>query len=250
MEGFFTQSAFRAFGALIRQTGFRKSELALQSGDTFGKQHATRSLLSWCLRGTVYSSPPPDLLRSPQLGDYAILVPPPSKADQFGEVWGALPIYLHFTPTDPDAAFQHLARHELVVPVPAADRASVPLVTADGAQPFTGSRLDTALHSILVGVVGRQNASKYSWHSGRIYLACALLASGASAAQIQALCRWQTEDSLRIYARLNPASYRTLLGRAAAADVSSVSTASLPPLSSELAMRELLGVPYAAAASA
>ena len=73
------------------------------------------------------------------------------------------------------------------------------------------------------------------WIAGRIARA------GATSAQIQALCRWQTEDSLRIYARLNPQHYRALLdtGRA---DVSSVTTASLPPLSDELVMRQLLGM--------
>ena len=70
----------------------------------------------------------------------------------------------------------------------------------------------------------------------------ASLAAGASVAQIQALCRWQTEDSLRVYARLNPGSYDKLLTRAASADVLSVSVASLPPLSSELAIRQLLGL--------
>ena len=72
--------------------------------------------------------------------------------------------------------------------------------------------------------------------------ACALLAAGATSAQIQALCRWQTEDSLRIYARLNPASYDSLLTAARGSDVSSVTTASLPPLSDELAVRALLGL--------
>ena len=66
--------------------------------------------------------------------------------------------------------------------------------------------------------------------------------AGASVGQIQALCRWQTEDSLRVYARLNPGSYDKLLARAASADVHSVSVASLPPLSSELAIRQLLGL--------
>lgn len=69
-----------------------------------------------------------------------------------------------------------------------------------------------------------------------------MLAAGATSAQIQALCRWQTEDSLRVYARLNAARYHSLLTAAASADVASVSTASLPPLSADLAIRELLGL--------
>ena len=51
----------------------------------------------------IYSTPPAELLQSPRPGDYAILVPPVSKADSTGEVWGALPIYLHLQATDPDA---------------------------------------------------------------------------------------------------------------------------------------------------
>ena len=108
-----------------------------------------------------------------------------------------------------------------------------------------GSWLDVALKQCLRPVVGDDNLSKYSWHSARIYLGCALLAAGASGAQIQALCRWQSEDSLRLYARLNPAKYRSLLTSARSADVSSVSTTSLPPLSADLAIRQLLGLSLA-----
>jgi hypothetical protein len=110
------------------------------------------------------------------------------------------------------------------------------------ARPLAASQLDSMLQLILRRLIGKVNASKYSWHSARIYLACSLLAAGASHAQIQALCRWQTEDSLRVYARLNPSSYRELLSRAASAQVDSVSVGSLPPLSSELAIRQLLGL--------
>ena len=235
-------AAFRAFVATLRQTGMRKSELALGAGVKFTRALAVRANLQWCLRGVIYADPPPDLLRHPRMGDYAILVPPPSKADPYGEVWGALPIYLHYSPTEPDAAFNHLATLELTVPAVGQQRHMVPLISADNKQPLAAGQLDSMLQRILKRVVGNANASKYSWHSARIYLACSLLAAGASVAQIQALCRWQTEDSLRVYARLNPGSYNALLTRAASADVLSVSVASLPPLSSELAIRQLLGL--------
>ena len=157
-------------------------------------------------------------------------------------MWGALPIYLHHSPTDPDAAFNHLATLELTVPAVGQQRRVVPLISADNKRPLAASQLDSMLQLILRRLIGKVNASKYSWHSARIYLACSLLAAGASHAQIQALCRWQTEDSLRVYARLNPSSYRELLSRAASAQVESVSVGSLPPLSSELAIRQLLGL--------
>jgi hypothetical protein len=238
-----TAAAFKAFTAVLRQTGMRKSELCLQSGETFTRRHASRANLKWALRGRLYSSPPLDLLRSPRAGDYAILVPPVSKADPTGEVWGALPIYLHYSATDTDAAFHHLAAVEIQVPVAdAAARSTVPLISPDGVRPFTAGQLDRALSFILRALLGAAAAGVYSWHSARIYLACALLASGATSGQIQALCRWQTEDSLRIYARLNADKYHALLTSAGTADVRSVAVASLPPLSDELALRQLLGV--------
>ena len=126
--------------------------------------------------------------------------------------------------------------------VSTAVRANMPLISPDGIQPFKASQLDAALKSLLTKALGAHAASLYSWHSARIYLACALLASGASNAQIQALCRWQTEDSLRIYARLNADKYHALLKAAASANVLSVSVASLPPLSNEVLLKELFGL--------
>ena len=43
---------------------------------------------------------------------------------------------------------------------------------------------------------------------------------GASDRQIQALCRWQTDEALKVYVRLNSLKYKTLLDGAMAAKVS------------------------------
>ena len=48
--------------------------------------------------------------------------------------------------------------------------------------------------------------------------------------RIQAICRWQSEASLRIYARLGLQDYTDALRRALRADISSVSTNNLPQL--------------------
>ena len=49
--------------------------------------------------------------------------------------------------------------------------------------PLKGSVLKTLLSHMLTVVVGATRAKVYSFHSLRVYLACALLATGASAAQ-------------------------------------------------------------------
>jgi hypothetical protein len=50
-------------------------------------------------------------------------------------------------------------------------------------------------------------ACKYSFHSSRVGFSCALLAAGCPPATIRALARWNSAESLKIYARLNLADY-------------------------------------------
>ncbi|KAL1504652.1 hypothetical protein AB1Y20_008432 [Prymnesium parvum] len=65
----------------------------------------------------------------------------------------------------------------------------------------------------LTFVIGMSRSAAYG-------LFTTLLASGASHPEIQALCRWQTTDSIKIYARLTSAFYSRLLDGAMAARVS------------------------------
>ena len=95
---------------------------------------------------------------------------------------------------------------------------------------------------MLVVVVGATGAPMYSFHSCRIFLACSLLASGATGPQIMALCRWQTEESLAIYARMNPETANALLTRSLRADVTSVSSANIPVITGQSTLRELFAV--------
>ena len=74
---------------------------------------------------------------------------------------------------------------------------------------------------------------KYSMHSWRIYLACALLAAGASNGTIQAMLRWRSDEALKIYARINDSTYADHLAQASQATVSSVRTSSLAQMMRE-----------------
>jgi hypothetical protein len=73
-----------------------------------------------------------------------------------------------------------------------------------------------------------EEAARYTWHSFRIYLACALLAAGADSGTIQCLLRWKTDAALKLYARMNAEVYQGWLSSAGTADVTSVRTTSLP----------------------
>eukprot|EP00966_Prymnesium_polylepis_P235480 5446092-Prymnesium_polylepis.1 len=71
--------------------------------------------------------------------------------------------------------------------------------------------MDARLHAMLGTLMPASETHKYSWHSMRTWLACALLslktADGrprCSEATIQCMLRWRSPEALRIYARLNP----------------------------------------------
>ena len=69
------------------------------------------------------------------------------------------------------------------------------------------------------------SAELMSPHSFRRYLACALKAEGAADSTIQALLRWKSAESLKLYAILNDNTYADLVDSAANANVASVRTA-------------------------
>ena len=71
-------------------------------------------------------------------------------------------------------------------------------------------------------------------------MATTLLAAGASHAQIQALCRWQTSQSLAIYARMSANDYGSLLDRAMAAKIDSARADHLAHALPFLDMRDVL----------
>ena len=89
---------------------------------------------------------------------------------------------------------------------------------------------DRMLKYLLLKIMSEDEAARYSWHSFRIGLACALLAKGARPELIQALCRWKSAESLVIYARLNAEAYGDWVLKALSARISSIQTANLPPL--------------------
>ena len=205
----------------LASTGFRKGEVCVESpGQACDADCLSRASLQWFLRGKMYGHgsqngpPPPDLLSSPRVGDFAVLTPPPSKSDPFDMVWGGSPIWLPFVADEPLCAFPALAAIEIRDPIGASAAPSTALFTQDTGLPFYASQLDTVLRALLMRDMPEATAKLYSWHSARIYLATSLLAAGVSPAEIQAMCRWQTPQSLLIYARLGMAEYGALVQRA------------------------------------
>ena len=220
--------SFRGITTTLASTGFRKAEITVDKhGQPCDADCLSREHLRWRLRGKLYNSGsvPSELLSDPQAGDFAILTPAPSKSDPFDMVWGDKPIWLPFS-TDPLSAFPALAQIELHDAFEG-DAAATALFTGDDKLPFSGAQLDRALHAMLLRHFPAATSKLYSWHSARIWLATALLAAKATRAQIQALCRWQTEESLNIYACLGAGDYADLVTRAMAVNVDAARANSL-----------------------
>ena len=225
---------FMSFGALISvaiATGFRKAECATPDNRVLDQRRLRRSSLKWRINGEIFASPTETQLRSlvPKR-DGAILIPPPSKADQTGEIWGVHPIPLSYDPTDQANAATWLLHLELSFPVAGARRSQVALfIVNHKLSEMRHSTVDTLLGHFLKLHLGAA-AGMYSFHSFRIGFACALLAAGCDIYTIQALARWRSVESIRIYARMNPEVYSDWVERSLKQRASSTSTANLPTI--------------------
>ena len=102
------------------------------------------------------------------------------------------------------------------------------LERAHSFEPFTHSSVDTYLGHLLRHCVDPADTNSYSFHSFRIGFACALLAAGCPYDMIQALSRWRSAESVKIYARINPNDYTDWVQRALLQQTTSRTTARLP----------------------
>jgi hypothetical protein len=220
---------FASLGALFTvgiSTGIRKAEGATPNDATLDQRRLRRSNLLWRIDGVSIADPSPAQLLGLQPGrDGAILIPPPSKADQTGEIWGVHPIHLAYDPTDRANAATWLRTIELKWPVVGARRATVALFVGDARlAPLRHSTVDTYLGHLLKLHLGEASGN-YSFHSFRIGFACALMAAGCDVYTIQALARWRSTESIRIYARMNPDVYADWVTKSLQERASSTSTA-------------------------
>jgi hypothetical protein len=224
---------FLSLSAMItlgQGTGFRKSEVALPDNTPFDDRRLRRSSLLWLIDGVLHADPPTSLLQNlTPLRDMAVIKPPRSKADQDGTIFGTLPIYQAYDPSDSANSAARLRSIELAHPLHGPSRSSTPLffTTAHSFQPITHSTVDRLLGHLLQ-LHFPTTASSYSFHSFRIGFACCLLAAGCAPGTIQALARWSSPASLAIYARINPEVYASWVAKSLSQDATSITTRRLP----------------------
>jgi hypothetical protein len=225
--------------------GFRKTEMSnpnalVADGKPLPKGRTPRTALKWRIGGKFYSALSVALSVTLTGGDFALITPFPTKNDQFGDVFGVNPVWFPYDIGEPTNAAAALAALELACPVSAALRRSVALFPVDVAlSPMTHSVIDSTLHMLLLCIMSAAAAAAYSVHSLRIACATALLEQGASHPQIQAFCRWQTLESVALYARMGPELYTKYAKWIARAEPAAVTAMQLPTIDDDVFVAEL-----------
>jgi integrase len=152
-----------------------------------------------------------------------------SKADRFNISWGNRE--MHFAMDDTNVLNFPAAwkRFELQFPCALAERASLAAFSPHGSRsPFAEHELRSAFILLMVTAFGATVAAVHSWHALRITLACALLAGGQCDGTIQAVCRWKSIDSLRVYAEMTASTYASTAALVTTTDASKYATSTLP----------------------
>ena len=201
---------------VLSQCGFRKAEVALGAGK-WGSDKMSFSSLKWIIDDELVLHATVDQLRHLKKGDYAILMPGPSKADCFGMRWGNNPIWLPFDPAAAINAASALAQWEIHAGVKPDDRRTTPLFCGpEGVgTPMRAAALDEIFFRMMSSVLADAAlAKKYSIHGFRSYLASALMAAGCSGPEIQAALRWASVEALQIYQVVQRETYGDWIMRA------------------------------------
>ena len=220
-----------ALMAVQSNTGMRKSEVTLpQWEEAWHPGLLNWGAVTWIVGGVHKHHLTPQELQNLTQADFVVLKPPPSKADPFLQVWGAKPIYIAYSPQKGLNMAYWLAQLEYWFPVKPEQRSSSPVFVDDGGKCLRAEWWSRCLQNLLRTVMSAADAKKYSTHSFRIMLACGAWANNQSAATIQALCRWRSLDSLRIYVKMDPAHYSTLVSSALAQNIDPSHTHYLPTL--------------------
>ena len=66
-----------------------------------------------------------------------------------------------------------------------------------------GGKIDNTLANVMRATLSSKQRRGKTFHSKRVWVASALADLKSSDGEIQALCRWSSVESLRVYARMN-----------------------------------------------
>ena len=226
-----TCRAFLVFWALLctlRHAGARKADLLPVIASEFCGRDPARSNFQFIIGGQLYADPSPELLRSVKPGDSVRVRPPPSKADPWALTFGNALIYLPYVDDITNAA-RAIVNMELAAPCRGAARHAEPAFSVEDGVSLDHGLADNVFDKNTTAALGAEVAATVSLHSGRVWLACALLAKRKCDGTIQAMQRWKSVESIKVYAKMQPEEYIAHLLDAIDAKVTAQMRDSIPP---------------------
>jgi hypothetical protein len=140
-------------------------------------------------------------------GDFVRGKSAPSKCDRTNAHWGSKDMWFRVDSSNPRNFAHAWKMWELRHPCEVGRRGSWPAFspTADGV-PFTTRAVHADIKTLLAHACDA-TAQPHTFHDFRATLATKLLRDGEPDAVIQALLRWKTPDSIRVYAEMSPSQY-------------------------------------------
>ena len=123
-----------------------------------------------------------------------------------------------------------LVDFELAHPCRGAARRTAPLFVQDGKhKAWTASAIDRTLDGVMTATLSSAERQHKTFHSKRVWLASAFKANRLAEGEIQALCRWRSVDSIRIYGRMDMEYQARCRENASTAVFSTINATSLIP---------------------
>jgi hypothetical protein len=223
--------------ALSGSGGFRLAEVSLVDGTDFSALKMSRASLFFIIKNVVKRCPSAQELSNMEPGEDRVgVLACAAKNDPLVLHFLPSPIIVGFNPKDPEDAGLILRDLALNCSVPLSKMRSTPLFTySPGGKALGYNFLSGVFKTLLRQILPVASAELFSWHSFRSGLACALRAAQAPDWVLLALLRWRSKSSIPGYGRLSFQAATTWLDQASAQNQTTLTAASLPSLSQEVA---------------
>jgi len=218
--------------ALAATMGPRSEIFAIGKGEAFGPRKASLFSLTYRFGEEYTKTPTKAQLQGAKAGDMSFITPPPCKNDSDGSKFGATPVPCEYHPDRPINFTREIIRYELMRGAIVAEdnpdrRKREPLILGPGGVSWTKAAWAAFFKEVIARVTNPKRSVKLSFHSFRVWLACALLAAGATPEQIMQLLRWSSETARKLYTRMGIAATTSLLNAAADTSTDSIRSHSL-----------------------
>ena len=162
-------------------------------------------------------------------GDYIRGKSAPSKCDRTNAHWGSKDMWFLVDDSNPRNFATAWIQWEMTHPCTVMQRATWPAFSPSGNHvPFTTDMIHRDF-KVIIGVACDEEAKGVRFHDFRATLATKLVDDGQPDAVIQAILRWKTPDSIRVYAEMAPSKYAALVEKTTITRAPSLARTREPP---------------------